>query len=79
MHMTERGGRSAKWRGLEVLESRVLLSGDVLTNHNGGANLGDYQETILTPTSIASSQAGSSISTNFGRTFSTTLDGNVYA
>jgi hypothetical protein len=79
MHMTERGGRSAKWRGLEVLESRVLLSGDVLTNHNGGANLGDYQETILTPTSIASSQAGSSISTNFGRTFSTTLDGNVFA
>jgi hypothetical protein len=56
---------------LENLESRLLLSVNVLNYHNDisatGANL---LETILTPANVNIS--------SFGRKFSTQLDGNVY-
>ena len=73
--------RSRRWRCFhELLEPRVLLTGDVLSNHYDAGSTGQYNvETILTPANVASTQAANSISTNFGRKFSTTLDGQVYA
>src|SRR5207248_4655716 len=73
--------RSRRWRCFhELLEPRVLLTGDVLSNHYDAGSTGQYTvETILTPANVASTQAANSISTNFGRKFSTTLDGQVYA
>jgi Dockerin type I domain/PQQ enzyme repeat len=65
---------------LECLEARRLLTADVLTNHNTPGSTGaDLSETVLTPATVKSSQAASSITTNFGRLFDTTLDGQVYA
>jgi hypothetical protein len=73
--------RSRRWRCFhESLEPRVLLSGDVLSNHYDAGSTGQYNvETVLTPANVASTQAANSITTNFGRKFSTTLDGQVYA
>ncbi len=64
---------------LEALESRVLLSSDILTNHGGGGGTGLVSnETVLTPANVASSLSNST-TTNFGRLFDTTLDGQVFA
>ncbi len=66
-------------RLLESLESRLLLSSDILTNHGGGGGTGLVSnETVLTPANVASSLSNST-TTNFGRLFDTTLDGQVYA
>jgi hypothetical protein len=66
---------------LEMLESRALLAaGDVLGNHYDAGSSGQtLSESVLTPALVSSSQVASSISTNFGRLFDTTLDGQVYA
>jgi len=56
-----------------VLERRALLAaGDVLANHYTAGTTGeDLSETVLTPANVNS--------TNFGKVFTTTLDGQVYA
>ncbi|HZZ26641.1 MAG TPA: dockerin type I domain-containing protein [Pirellulales bacterium] len=76
--------RSAKHRlytHVEALESRALLAaGDVLMGHGTlGSTGSDINETVLTPANVASTMAASQITTNFGRLFDTTLDGQVYA
>jgi hypothetical protein len=74
--------RGVPWRLalLEALEPRVLLSSDTLANHQNAGSTGLISnETLLTPTMVASTQAGSSITTNFGRRFDTSVDGEVYA
>ena len=65
---------------LEGLESRVMLSSDVLSNHGTPGSTGQVSnETVLTPGNVLSTLASSSTTTNFGRLFDTTVDGQVYA
>jgi hypothetical protein len=57
---------------IEGLEARRLLSANVLSYHQDAASTGqDVTETLLTPSNVNS--------TDFGRIFDTTLDGQVYA
>jgi hypothetical protein len=57
---------------LEELETRALPSVSVLTYHNDNASTGqNLGETILTPANLNA--------TNFGKLFTTMVDGNVYA
>ncbi|HZZ27992.1 MAG TPA: hypothetical protein VFE46_08305, partial [Pirellulales bacterium] len=58
---------------VEVLERRALLAaGDVLANHYTAGTTGeDLNETVLTPANVNQ--------TSFGKVFTTTLDGQVYA
>jgi fibronectin type 3 domain-containing protein len=57
---------------METLEARRLLSANVLNYHNDNASTGvNSNENELTPTNV---KVGS-----FGKLFSTTLDGQVYA
>ncbi len=60
-------------RGLvESLESRLLLSANLLQFHEDAGSTGqDLTETVLTPSNVNSS--------DFGRQFVTQLDGQVYA
>ena len=64
-------GRAAA-AAIERLESRMLLSVDVLTNHYDTSRTGaNTSETALTPTNVNS--------TDFGKLFSMPADGYVYA
>lgn len=57
---------------LEALESRVLLSVDVLMAHyNMAQTSANLDETVLTPANVTSS--------NFGKLYSQNVDGQVYA
>jgi hypothetical protein len=57
---------------IESLESRRLLSVNILVHHGDTANDGaNLSETILTPTDVNQ--------TDFGKQFATTLDGYVFA
>jgi hypothetical protein len=57
---------------IEALEPRRLLSTNVLSYHQDAASTGeDLTETLLSPTNVNS--------TDFGRIFDTTLDGQIYA
>ena len=57
----------------ELLERRAMLAaGDVLANHYTAGSTGeDLNETVLTPANVNSA--------SFGKVFTTTLDGQVYA
>ena len=78
--MLKRKQRLGSWPAILSLEPRRLLSSDTLTNHFDPGTTGQIlDETVLTPASVGSTQAANSISTNFGRKFDTTLDGQVYA
>ena len=73
MSKQNRGSRSIRRSTIvESLEPRCLLSVNILVHHgdamNDGANLA---ETVLTPSNVNS--------TDFGRQFTTTLDGAIYA
>src|SRR5262245_17809877 len=70
-HKRRRGIRTIA--GLESLERRALLAaGDVLANHYTAGSTGeDLSETVLTPANVNSA--------SFGKVFTTTLDGQVYA
>src|SRR5215813_1114778 len=59
--------------GVEILERRAMLAaGDVLANHYTAGSTGeDLSETVLTPANVNSA--------SFGKIFTTTLDGQVYA
>ena len=57
---------------LELLESRLTPSADVLAHHNDLANTGvNPGETVLTPANVSAS--------SFGKLFSTAVDGIVFA
>jgi hypothetical protein len=57
---------------LEVLESRLAPSADVLTYHNDNASTGqDLSETVLTPANVNAA--------SFGMVFTAGLDGQVFA
>ncbi len=57
---------------VEALEHRALLSANVLSNHYTAGTTGEtLNETVLTPANVNS--------TSFGKVFTTTLDGQVYA
>ncbi|MGA7501701.1 MAG: hypothetical protein WBX00_33630, partial [Isosphaeraceae bacterium] len=57
---------------LEVFEARRLLSANVLTYHNDGAQSGlNPDETVLTPSNVNSA--------DFGKIFSVPVDGQIYA
>ena len=67
----ERAGKGGSNCRVEPLESRTLLSVDVLTYHYNNARTGaNTAETTLTPANV---------STNFGKLFSLPVDGYVYA
>jgi fibronectin type 3 domain-containing protein len=64
--------RPAAFSTVEALESRVLLSVSVTQYHNDAASTGqNLNETVLTPLNVNSS--------SFGKLYSTSVDGNVYA
>jgi fibronectin type 3 domain-containing protein len=57
---------------LEELESRLAPSADVLTYHNDNSDTGQYlSETVLSPANVNVA--------DFGKVFSTSVDGRVYA
>ena len=57
---------------VESLEARRLLAANVVTYHNDSASTGvNSQETLLTPANVNSQ--------SFGKVFTTSLDGYVYA
>jgi fibronectin type 3 domain-containing protein len=57
---------------LEELESRLAPSADVLTYHNDNSDTGQYLgETVLSPANVNVA--------DFGKLFSTSVDGRVYA
>jgi hypothetical protein len=59
-------------RAIEGLEPRVLMSADVLQYHNDALSTGQQlAETVLTPSNVNPS--------DFGKLFTATLDGQVYA
>jgi hypothetical protein len=65
-------GRSLRAAAIETLEPRRLLSANVVSYHGDAASTGqDLTETLLTPSNVSS--------TDFGRIFDTTLDGQLYA
>jgi hypothetical protein len=69
---TTRRGREEPHVAAESLESRLLLSASVVTYHNDAASDGqNKQETVLTPGNVNSS--------SFGKVFTTSVDGQVYA
>jgi hypothetical protein len=64
--------RSRLQRAIEALEPRVLMSAEVLQYHNDVRSTGQQlAETVLTPANVNAS--------NFGKLFTATLDGQVYA
>ena len=64
--------RIAKNTTVEPLERRCLLSVNILVHHGDPMNDGDnLAETVLTPANVNP--------TDFGRQFTTTLDGAIYA
>ncbi len=57
---------------IEQLETRILFSVDVLTYRNDASSTGqNLAETVLTPTNV--------VTADFGKQFTATLDGQVYA
>jgi hypothetical protein len=67
-----KAARMARGVAAECLETRLLLSASVVTYHNDNASDGqNTQETVLTPSNVNS--------TSFGKIFTTSVDGNVYA
>src|SRR5262249_29618027 len=57
---------------IEILEKRRLLAIDTLANHIDAANTGqNLSETVLTPANVTSA--------TFGKRFTPTLDGQLYA
>ncbi len=59
-------------RLIEMLEPRTLLSVNVLSNHYDAGSTGqNLTETVLTPSNVNS--------TSFGKVFTATLDGQIYA
>ncbi|HEY7088779.1 MAG TPA: hypothetical protein VH518_11860 [Tepidisphaeraceae bacterium] len=57
---------------MEQLEVRALLAGDMLSYHNDAGSTGqNLAETVLTPSNVNT--------TNFGKRFTTQLDGQLFA
>src|SRR5262249_45383699 len=71
----DRGGTNLFRRrrsAIECLEKRQLLAVDTLANHIDAANTGQNpSETVLTPANVSSA--------TFGKRFTATLDGQLYA
>jgi fibronectin type 3 domain-containing protein len=67
---TARSALRRRW-SFEQLESRTLLSANVLTYHNEQAFGVNSQETQLTPTTVNASQ--------FAKRYATVVDGQIYA